>query len=300
MARRPRSPSIRPAAEGLLTTKDVAALLRVHPKHVYRLMRRDLPAMRVGDEWRFDRQRVLAWAETRGAIAPSDGTHGVPGLVAANGDIVVDTLLAQCARAAGAPLGFVLADHTGGASLLRRRLVLAAGCHAGIQVPVEAQGPFPTRAKAVRLQLVSREVGIAAARGTRVKSLGVIVGKRMAIRPATSGLRHLLDDAIEVAGIRPRLAYGRAVEHACHRDVALAVARGEADFGLTTHAWAHAAGLSFFPLAVEEYDLTFLADHVDDARVLALCNAAQSVAFRRRLRDCAGYDPSMAGRVRAG
>jgi excisionase family DNA binding protein len=300
MARRP-GPSIHNAAEGLLTTRDVATLLRVHPKHVYRLMRRDLPALRVGDEWRFDRQRVLAWAETRGAAAGtvSAGEQGVAGLVAANGDVVVDALLAQCARTAVAPMGFVLADHTGGADLLHRRLVLAAGCHAGIKVPAKTQkGDRP--AKAVQLQLVVREVGLAAARGKRIKDLGAIVGKRVAIRPSTSGLRHRLDEALEAAGIRSRLAYKRAVEHACHRDVALAVARGDVDFGLTTHAWANAAGLSFMPTAVEEYDLCFLADHVDDVRVLALCEAAQSSAFKRRLRGCAGYDPSRAGRVRPG
>ncbi len=33
-----------------LTTREVAELLRVHPKHVYRLRKRGLPAHRVGDE----------------------------------------------------------------------------------------------------------------------------------------------------------------------------------------------------------------------------------------------------------
>jgi excisionase family DNA binding protein len=48
--------------DALLTTKDVAALLRVHPKHVYRLMRGGLPAHRVGGEWRYVTSEVLQWA----------------------------------------------------------------------------------------------------------------------------------------------------------------------------------------------------------------------------------------------
>ena len=259
-------------------------------------MRRDLPALRVGDEWRFDRERVLAWAQSRGGEPATEQQRAIAGLIAANGDVVVDALLTQCARTEAPPLGLVLADHTGGAGLLHRGLVLAAGCHAGIEgAPKESNGT-----KVVRLQLVAREVGIAAARGVRIKGLAGIVGKRLAIRPATSGLRHRLDQALETAGIRPRQAYRRAIEHKCHRDVALAVARGDADFGLTTHAWAHAAGLSFLPMAVEEYDLCFLADRIDDARVLALCETAQSAAFKRQLRGCAGYDGSRAGRVRPG
>jgi excisionase family DNA binding protein len=283
----------------LLTTKDVAALLQVHPKHVYRLMRRELPALRVGDEWRFDRQSVLSWAAARGATAARIEEGEPPGLLAANGDLVVDALLAHCARTDAALLGFVLTDHSGGAQLLWRRLVLAAGCHAGIEGPSVQAGSCPNP-KIVRLQLVTREVGLAAPQGVRIKALGAAVGKRLAIRPPTAGLRRRFDDALRAAGIRERAAYGRAVEHACHRDVTLAVARGDADLGLTTHAWAHAAGLSFFPMAVEEYDIGFLADHVDDARVLALCEAAQSGSLRRRLRGCAGYDVSRTGRFRPG
>lgn len=301
MARRKEAPSAVAAGGRLLTTKDVAALLRVHPKHVYRLMRRELPALRVGDEWRFDRQSVLSWAAARGAPAAriDDGEPAATGLVAANGDLVVDALLAQCARTDAALLGLVLTDHSGGARLLERRLVLAAGCHGGIESPSGRAGGRPDH-KIVRLQLVAREVGLAAAQGVQIKTLGAAVGKRLAIRPATSGLRRRFDDALRAAGIGERAAYRRAVEHACHRDVALAVARGEADLGLTTHAWAHAAGLSFFPVAVEDYDIAFLADHIDDARVLALCEAAQSASLRRRLRECAGYDVSRTGRVRPG
>jgi excisionase family DNA binding protein len=50
----------------LLTSAEVAQLLRVHPKHLYRLLRRGLPGHRVdGGHWRFDREEVLAWMRAR-------------------------------------------------------------------------------------------------------------------------------------------------------------------------------------------------------------------------------------------
>src|SRR5208283_3172516 len=56
----------------LLTTNEVARLLRVHPKHVYRLLKRGLPAHRVGDEWRFDEDEVRGHVRSRGRAASAD------------------------------------------------------------------------------------------------------------------------------------------------------------------------------------------------------------------------------------
>ncbi|MCA9651811.1 MAG: helix-turn-helix transcriptional regulator, partial [Myxococcales bacterium] len=52
----------------LLTSTEVARLLRVHPKHLYRLLRQGLPGHRRGrGHWRFRRSEVLAWMDARGA-----------------------------------------------------------------------------------------------------------------------------------------------------------------------------------------------------------------------------------------
>src|SRR5215470_15364419 len=107
--KRPRPPLERRdlARDGaLLTTGDVAQLLRVHPKHVYRLLRRGLPGRRVGGEWRFLADEVLAWSGARPArAAPSTGEaanqgasspgEARPPLLAANGDVAVECLLSR-------------------------------------------------------------------------------------------------------------------------------------------------------------------------------------------------------------
>jgi len=54
----------------LLTVKEVAALLRVSPQTVYKLIAaKQLPAIRVGGTWRFDPERIELRAAT--TVSPS-------------------------------------------------------------------------------------------------------------------------------------------------------------------------------------------------------------------------------------
>jgi excisionase family DNA binding protein len=285
-----------PEAPTLLTTLEVAKLLRVHPKHVYRLLKKGLPARRVGSEWRFSRHEVLAWAgggkasETdREAAALPDSA---PSLVAANGDVVVQVLL-RLSAALGPPiLGFVPADTGTGLDLLRRRAVLAAGAHAGA---------FPGRVgedRLARLHLVEREVGLVYPSGGREPRLGAITAKRIASRPETAGVRRWLDEALRGAGVDPAVAHARALILDSHLDVVLAVAAGRADLGLASRAWGERAGLAFLPLAREAYGLLVGARDLGDPRVVRLCEVAQGQAFRSEIGSIPGYDPTGAGDIR--
>lgn len=51
----------------LLTTGEVAEFLRVNRSTVCRLAGRgELPAFRIGSDWRFSRERIEAWLRSRG------------------------------------------------------------------------------------------------------------------------------------------------------------------------------------------------------------------------------------------
>jgi excisionase family DNA binding protein len=54
--------------KSVLTVKEVATLLRVDEKTVYRLVRRrDLPGFKVAGSWRFKRDDIDSWIEKRKA-----------------------------------------------------------------------------------------------------------------------------------------------------------------------------------------------------------------------------------------
>ena len=45
----------------VLTVREVAGYLRVHQMKVYRLLREEKPAFRVGRDWRFNREAIEQW-----------------------------------------------------------------------------------------------------------------------------------------------------------------------------------------------------------------------------------------------
>ena len=50
----------------VMTVVEVAEYLHVHPSTIYRLLRRkDIPAFRVGSDWRFNRESIDAWRTER-------------------------------------------------------------------------------------------------------------------------------------------------------------------------------------------------------------------------------------------
>ena len=282
----------------LLTTAEVAEVLRVHPKHVYRLLKRGLPARRVGAEWRFSRDDVLAWSggppgARRGEAR--EGSHAQaapPSLVATSGDVAVLALL-KLANAQGPPfLGLVQAERRGAPELLHERSVLAVGApSSGFTTHVGGE-------RVARLHLARREVGLLRPRGTPRLGLKDLARKRLASRPASAEARTHLDASMLAAGLNPLRGYRDVLEFPSHLDVVLAVASGRAGAGLATRAWGERAGLAFQPLYQEDYGLVLLARDLGDARVVRLCEVAQGRRFRDEVGAVVGYDTTGAGDVR--
>lgn len=50
----------------VMTVTEVADYLRVHPSTVYKLLRkREVPAFRIGSDWRFNRTQIDQWMADR-------------------------------------------------------------------------------------------------------------------------------------------------------------------------------------------------------------------------------------------
>jgi excisionase family DNA binding protein len=300
-ARPPLGPLDLHRADALLTTMDVARLLRVHPKHVYRLLRRGLPGHRVGGEWRFLAAEVVGWCgavpsapeQTARGAAPAE-TPATPSsaaaLVATNGDLAVEYLLARLTS--GRPLfGHVQADRGQGLELLKRGDVLATGCHGG-EIPTTL-----AQERLAFIHLVDREVGLALRRGVRMRSLRQIGRWRLASRPQTAGVRVQFDDELRKNGVDPEALHGRAVLLPSHGEVVWAVARGDCDVGLASLAWASRVGLECVPLYRETYGLLVRASSLGDPGLIRLCQLAQSAEFRREVGAVRGYETRQTGTI---
>ena len=58
--------------KNLLTVKEVAALLRVSTQTLYKMLEQgQIPAVKVGSQWRFDGDKIQTWIESQGVRASS-------------------------------------------------------------------------------------------------------------------------------------------------------------------------------------------------------------------------------------
>jgi molybdate-binding protein len=169
--------------------------------------------------------------------------------------------------------------------------VLATGAHAG---------GFPSHVGAervARIHLVRREIGLLGPRGSPPPRLADLRRATLASRPASAGVRRYLDEALREARIDPGRIQRRALVCDSHLEVVCAVASGRAGVGLGSRAWGERAGLSFLPLAEEEYGLIVNARDLGDPRVVRLCEVAQGREFRAALGGVPGYDAADAGDI---
>jgi excisionase family DNA binding protein len=277
----------------LLKSADVAQLLRVHPKQIYRLLARGLPAHRVGGEWRFSRDEVLAWSGVPAPAASHEAPASTPPpLLAANGDLVIEVLIARLLVEEKPLVGLVQSDRGRALDQLSNKTILLAGFHG--EVPPSHLGT----ARLARIHLVVREVGLAFPKGSKVRKVTDVAKKRLGLRPPTAGVRAHFDHALAEAGTSLAKLHVHSSVFESHREAVCAVVRGELDVALTTSAWAARVGLGFLSLASEPYDLLLYAENLGAPACVGLCEVAQSRAFRASLAKISGYDARGAGEIR--
>jgi molybdate-binding protein len=213
--------------------------------------------------------------------------------VAANGDLAVEYLMARLT--AGRPLfGHVQTDRRGGLELLKRNDVLATGCH-GDDIPGEIEGE-----RLAFVHVVDREIVLAMGPRVRLRGLPQIGRFRLASRPSTAGVRGRFDAELERHGIDPVSVHASALLLPSHREVVCAVARGEADVGVASRAWADRVGLKSLPLYREPYGLLVRARLLGDPRIVQMCETLQTAEFRRALAAVRGYEARLTGTISYG
>ncbi len=133
----------------------------------------------------------------------------------------------------------------------------------------------------------------------------------VAFRPrhAATTLRNLLRERVEWVGREPgsgaeqcqkqvlgtRRRPARVVGD--HRGVADALRNGWADAGVCVRLVGEEAGLEFFSVRLEDYDLVFAKGLQDDPRIQALVRVVRSASYRRLIGDLPGYDAARTGEL---
>jgi molybdate-binding protein len=137
------------------------------------------------------------------------------------------------------------------------------------------------------------EEGIALSPQRKVTSLRAALRSNLSWigRQDGSGARQCLD---ELLGGKERTLRCQASDH---RGVAEAVRGGCADAGVCLRLVSEEAGLDFFSVREEAYDLCFPARIENDRRIQALLQVLRSNAYRRMLSELPGYGTAETGEL---
>jgi len=168
------------------------------------------------------------------------------------------------------------------------------------------QGPVRRALKnrhTVIIRFASWELGLATAPGNPLGIRGYEDLRRPRIRLVNrergAGARIALDDAIAALKLKPSAIAGYDREVGGHLEVALAIAQGQGDLGVTIRVAAQAYGLGFVPLREERYDLAVPAGEMSSVPVRAMLEAMNSSRFASEVAGLCGYDTREMGAVAA-
>lgn len=122
---------------------------------------------------------------------------------------------------------------------------------------------------------------------------------RFVHRSLGTGTRVLLDDLLQEVGLTTLDLRSSGEDEPSHTALAEAIAAGRGDVGLGLESTARARGLSFVPLAQEQFHLVCLKSALDTPATLALRQVLRSTAWASVLNTLPGYQSDHAGTVQS-
>ncbi|MCE8009459.1 helix-turn-helix transcriptional regulator [Aestuariivita sp.] len=274
-----------------LTTKEVAALLRVKERKVYDLAAaNEIPHRRITGKLLFPAHEIQAWIDG-GAAAGKDR----PPIIAGSHDPLLD----WAAREAGSGLATLF---DGSAAGLER---FAAGdaVLSGLHIPEGGDWNIGTLDRmgvrdCVLIGMARRQQGlILRPRLTgAIHGLEDLGGMRVLLRQPGAGARSLFDQlarGVDLKGVQFTDPPART-----ETDAAQAVAQGAVDVSFGLEAAARQFGLDFVPLAQEQFDLLIdrRAYFLPSVQALLAFLTSDQVAIKAQ--DLGGYDLDALGQVR--
>lgn len=279
------------APPAFLTTREVAALLRVRERKIYDLAAAgELPCRRVTGKLLFPRAEIEALLQ--GEAAPAQA----PPVIAGSHDPLLDWAI----REVGAGLSTAFDGSLDGLD----RVAAGQACAAGLHVWDADTGAWNLPALRERLGsapvvalswAVRRRGLILHPRAAGVTDVAGLAGRRLARRQPAAGAAIWLEHRLAQAGVV--VTWTDAVART-ETDAAAAVAQGEADAAAGLEATARQFGLAFAPLVDEPFDLAIDRRAYFEPPMQALLAFARSPAFAAKAAALGGYAVTDLGAVR--
>jgi putative molybdopterin biosynthesis protein len=255
----------------LLTTREVAARLRLNEKKVYALVQAErLPATRVSGKWLFPRALLDRWLAEH-TLYPPTGlmTAMLDRMVVMQGsdDWLLGQVLGHERPRRASPVVAATVGSMAGVEAVGRGDAHLAGFH----VDDDELAPYVSAGQSwYALHLGTREQGLVVPRRLRrtVRGLASVAehGLRFADRQPGAGTHRLTRRLLRSAGIAPE-AVRFVGSYATHLEVALAVRSGQADVGMAIRIAAELCDLDFLPLEQEIYKLAVPGSYLAHARL---------------------------------
>ena len=277
-----------------LTTKEVAALLRVKERKVYDLAAAgEIPHRRLTGKLLFPAAEIVAWINGNGEAAAKD----LPAVMTGSHDPLLDWAV----RESDCGLATLLNGSADGLALFAEKHAALTGLHVpeadgwNIQTVVAHN---LTGCVLIAWAVRARGLLLNAQTAKEVKRFADLRGRRVVMRQPGSGAAILFDSLVADADLS--ITDIAAIEGTARTesDAAAAVAAGEADAALGIEAMARQFHLSFLPLEKERFDLLIDRRAYFTDAVQTLLDFARGTAFHNKAISMGGYDLSDAGSVR--
>jgi len=280
----------------LLTTREVAGLLRVKERKVYDLVASgEIPHVRVTGKLLFPRALLDAWLLRHSESHEAPGTR--PDIVAGSHDPLLDWAL----RESGAGLATFFDGSLDGLERIASGDAIAAGLHL-VEGHSWNVGHIERRLAGepvVLIEWAQRDQGLILPPGNpaRIAGTASLAGRRLIPRQREAGSFLLLQRLLEAEGLSLDALEVVAPPARTEADVAIAVADGKAEVGLGLAAMARQFRLDFVPLVRERYDLLIWRRAYFEPPLQRLWAFCRSAPFAAKARELGGYDVGGFGRV---
>jgi excisionase family DNA binding protein len=288
------------AAPEFLTTREVAALLRVKQRKVYDLAAAgQIPCRRITGKLLFPKAAIESWLAggLPGGQAAAAPSRHAPDVVSGSHDPLLDWSL----RESGSGLASFFDGSLDGLDRLADGEAIACGLH--VFEPESGdwnRGHVSARlagSPVVLIEWARRSRGLILAPGLKITGIAGLKGRRVALRQPKAGGQILFDHLLAEAGLTRADILTTPDPARTEAEAAAAVASGQADAAPGLEAMARQFRLGFAPLVTERYDIAIERRAYFEPRWQTLAAFGRSAAFAAKAAELGGYDLSGHGAV---